>query len=116
MFKTSDVPTAYEFNAEPAIVAEACCSAFEQLGDLRNVSRETGTIQGQVLTWNPFGTDAELLLTISRTRAGTRVAVQSSAIEGVVSDSSAQKAVARFIETLSQDTRLAGKTAQPHGV
>ena len=111
MYNTSAAATNYEYNAEPAAVAEACCAAFQQLGKVREVSRETGTIQGQVSTWNPFGADAELLVTISRKQGGTILSVQSSATEGIVSNGSAQKAVAKFIQTLNQDSRLAGKAA-----
>ena len=111
MYNTSAASTNYEYKAEPAVVAQACCAAFERLGKVRSVSRETGTIQGEVSTWNPFGADAELLVTISRKEGGTILSVQSSATEGIVSNGSAQKAVARLIETLNQDSRLAGKAA-----
>src|ERR1039457_4457555 len=111
MYNTSSASTNYEYKAEPAVVAEACCDAFKKLGKVRNISRETGTIQGQVSTWNPFDADAELLLTISRKEGGALLTVQSSATEGIASNGSAQKAVARLIQAVNQDSRLAGKTA-----
>jgi hypothetical protein len=109
MYNTSSGNIECEYQADPAVVAQACCDAFKRLGKVRSVSRETGTIQGSVETWNLFGANAELMVNISRSQAGTELRLQATATEGVVSNGSAQKAIARFLGVLQQDARLAGK-------
>lgn len=98
-----------QYNVEPAIIANACEEALKRLGKVLQVSPESGTIRGTVKLG--FMNKGEVVLRIVRTESGTELNIRTTRDEGLVTSGGAQKAMAKFLDTLGRDSRLAGKAA-----
>ena len=92
------------YKVEPAIVAEACQTALKQLGHVKKVSRETGTIAGTI---GFFGV-VFVNLRISGHADGSELHIQMEAKEGMLTQGRAQKGLTEFLTTLGKDRRLDG--------
>jgi hypothetical protein len=100
--------TTLEFEAEPAIVAQACQDVLGRVGRVKVVSRETGTISGKVDAGLMAGA-ADINLRIAKKANLTELSIHTSRAEGLLTSGGAEKAMAAFTEALGKDERLAGK-------
>jgi hypothetical protein len=109
MISQSQAQEIIEFNAEPAIVAEACQAALKKIGELTSVVRETGTIMGSV---PPTFSAGKALLNIKVARKGTvtEVTVAAQAKEGLVTSGGAQRGLSLILKELGSDPRLKGSS------
>lgn len=95
------------YRTDPAIVAEACQAALQELGKVTQVSRETGTIAGKISVVNVLANPVYVNLRISRHADGTELHVQMQRKEGLLTGGGAQKGLAAFLAALGGDARLA---------
>ena len=94
------------YKVEPAIVAEACQTALKQVGHVKKVSRETGTIAGAI---GFFGTVHANFRKISHHADGTELHIQMEAKVGPFeTGGAAQEGLSKFWGTLGKDSSLAG--------
>ena len=107
MISQSQAQETVEFNADAAVVAEACQDALKKIGELTNVVRETGTIMGKV---PPTFTAGQALLNIKVARKGTvtEVTIAAQAKEGLITSGGAQRGLGMFLKELAADPRLKG--------
>jgi hypothetical protein len=112
MIRDSTAHEIVQFNAEPAIVAQACIEVLNSMGKVKNVSRETGIISGQ-LTRRPNAMANPVIITIRITRKGnqTEVSINTSRKEGMITSDGALKGLAAFLQELGQNPKLAGNTS-----
>ena len=97
-----------QYSAEPAVVADVCQDTLKRVGKVVQVSQESGTIRGKVkLGFMNYG---EVVLRITRAEGGTSLHIHASRDEGLVTSGGAEKTMAKFVEVLGRDTRLAGKS------
>jgi len=94
------------YKTEPAIVAEACQAALQELGKMTQISRETGTIAGKISV-NFLANPVFVNLRISRHASGTELHIQTQRKEGLFTGGGAQKGLAAFLTALGSDPRLA---------
>ena len=109
--RESTASGSYEYNVEPAVLAAACQNALRRIGKIKEVSRETGTINGVVdLGW--FGNigGGKILLRIARKGEGTELTVQTSSGEGLLTSGGAQNTLSKFMKALAEEKGLAGKS------
>jgi hypothetical protein len=97
----------YEYQTEPAIVAQVCQDVLSNIGKVKDVSRESGTISGRI---GPFINPIRILLRISRKGDITELSVQTNRGEGLLTGNGAQKGLAEFMQAMGQDKRLQGKS------
>jgi len=95
------------FSADPAVVADACKNALDELGRVDVVSRETGVISGRMkVSW---GTNwVFMTVTVARKDAGTQLDIQAQRKEGLITGGGAQQALALFAGNLG--ARLKGQS------
>ncbi len=105
MISQSQAQETVEFNAEPALVAQACQDALKKIGTLTSVVRETGTIMGKV---PPTFSAGEALLNIKVAKKGmvTEVTIAAQAKEGLITSGGAQRGLGLFLKELGSDVRL----------
>src|SRR6266851_418833 len=105
MFQKSTAQMTYEYETEPAIVAQACQDALNRVGKVTEVSRETGTINGKIDTG--FYAYAPVLLRVCKKGDITELSVQASRNEGygLWGTNGAQKAIGILMQAMGQDTR-----------
>jgi hypothetical protein len=107
----------YEYETQPAMVAEACQNVLKRIGKVDKVSRGTGTITGKINTGffgrgNPHLPGmryASVTLRISRKGENTELSIQTTAVEGIATHHWAQRAMKLFIDAIGQEQSLTGK-------
>jgi hypothetical protein len=98
----------YEYETEPAVVAQVCQEVLAELGSVKQVSRETGTIYGKIkVGWMD---NAEAVIQICRKDTGTELRVNTTKGEAILTSGGAQKALTLFMSSVGQDKRLAAKS------
>jgi hypothetical protein len=107
--KTSSASGSFEYKVEPAILAQVCQDVLGNVGKVKTVSRETGTIVGYVGNW--WLGAAEAVLQIKKKDDSSTLTIQLTRDEGLATWGGAQKALETFTKALGEDKRLAGKSA-----
>ena len=106
--RESTAEETYEYNLEPAALAQVCQDALNKFGKVTEVSRQTGTISGKINTG--YMSYAHILIRLARKGDITELSVQCRRPEGVFSSGGAQKALTMLMKELGEDKLLAGKS------
>ncbi len=107
--RESSANTVIEYTTEPAMVAQVVQEALSQIGKVKDVSRETGTITGKIKVG--FMDNADAVIRIAKKGEVTELSIiQTTKGEALLTSGGAQRAIAAFTQAMGQDKRLAGKS------
>jgi len=106
--RESSANTVIEYQTEPATVAEVVQDVLSQIGKLKDISRETGTITGKIKVG--FMDNADAVIRIAKKGGVTELSIQTTKGEALLTSGGAQRAIAAFSQAMGKDSRLAGKS------
>ena len=101
-----------QFSAAPADVAAAVEQALADVGEVKQVDRDTGRISGKVKKgMKGWDATADVEFVISQSGAQTEVQIETTRDEGAIDMHGAQKAMDIVMSALQAQPALAGKSS-----
>ena len=112
-FRESVASETLSYKVEPQILAEVCQDVLKKIGKVKQVSRETGMISGEIKLGRILGlatNPATLTLRISKKEDTVELSIKVSRTEGIIARNGAQRAMMKFVSAIGDDARLKGKS------